>query len=322
MKILLSFDIDGTLETGDPPGPVTLDMVRRARDMGCIIGTASDRSITSQKVMWEKIGMEPDFVSNKHVLADIKQKFEADYYLHMGDRELDRQFALEAEFDFIWMDEAATEPWLIKLASEKSSGSTSGLVDAQKNDMPMKILLSFDIDGTLETGDPPGPVTLDMVRRAKEMGCIIGSASDRAITSQNLMWEKSNIEVEFVCNKHLLTDIKQKFEADYYLHLGDRELDRQYALEAEFNFMWQDEAATEPWIAMLAGESSGSDLNSGIAPESGASRLILQSPFDSADCKIADNDSNWCASHHRPTWECQSYEAKLRASQGADDGLS
>jgi hypothetical protein len=28
------------------------------------------------------------------------------------------------------------------------------------------ILISFDIDGTLEGGDPPGPVPLEFVRRA------------------------------------------------------------------------------------------------------------------------------------------------------------
>jgi len=117
----------------------------------------------------------------------------------------------------------------------------------------LKILLSFDIDGTLETGDPPGPVTLEMVRRAKELGCIIGSASDRSITAQQNMWDKHNIEVDFVSNKHVLIQIKERFEADYYLHMGDRELDRQFAREAEFEFMWMDEAATEPWIAMANG---------------------------------------------------------------------
>ena len=117
----------------------------------------------------------------------------------------------------------------------------------------MRILLSIDIDGTLETGDPPGPITLEMVRRAKELGCIIGSASDRSIRAQQDMWDKANIEVDFVSNKHVLIEIKQRFEADYYLHMGDRELDRQFAREAEFEFMWMDDAASEPWIAMLNG---------------------------------------------------------------------
>ena len=32
----------------------------------------------------------------------------------------------------------------------------------------MVILISFDIDGTLEVGDPPGVLTMDMVRLAQE----------------------------------------------------------------------------------------------------------------------------------------------------------
>ena len=100
MKILLSFDIDGTLETGDPPGPITLDMVKRAKSLGCIIGSSSDRPISAQTDMWKRSGIEVDFVSNKHVLIEVKNKFTADYYLHLGDTELDKQFAGEAEFDF------------------------------------------------------------------------------------------------------------------------------------------------------------------------------------------------------------------------------
>ena len=119
----------------------------------------------------------------------------------------------------------------------------------------MKILLSFDIDGTLETGDPPGPITLEMVRRAKELGCIIGSASDRSISAQQGMWDRNSIEVDFVSQKHVLIGIKEKFEADYYLHMGDRELDRQFAREAGFEFMWMDAAASEPWIAWRNGQT-------------------------------------------------------------------
>jgi hypothetical protein len=117
----------------------------------------------------------------------------------------------------------------------------------------LKILLSFDIDGTLETGDPPGPITLEMVKRAKELGCIIGSASDRSVTAQNSMWARAGIEVDFTANKHLLIGVKERFEADYYLHMGDRDLDKQFAREAEFEFMWMTEAASEPWIAMANG---------------------------------------------------------------------
>ena len=34
MVKLVSFDIDGTLEVGDPPGQVAINVVRRARELG------------------------------------------------------------------------------------------------------------------------------------------------------------------------------------------------------------------------------------------------------------------------------------------------
>ena len=46
------------------------------------------------------------------------------------------------------------------------------------------ILISFDIDGTLEMGDPPGPIPLALVRLAKERGYVVGSSSDRTLLDQ------------------------------------------------------------------------------------------------------------------------------------------
>ena len=111
-KILISFDIDGTLEVGDPPGPVTLEMVRRARASGCIIGTGSDRTLGVQRELMDRNNILVDFVSLKHRLSEVRETFEVERYFHIGDTELDRQFALSAGFDFLWMGSAASEPWL------------------------------------------------------------------------------------------------------------------------------------------------------------------------------------------------------------------
>lgn len=197
----------------------------------------------------------------------------------------------------------------------------------------MKILLSFDIDGTLETGDPPGPVTLDMVRRAKALGCLVGSASDRSISTQKLMWEKHNIAADFTSQKHVLIAIRERFEADYYLHLGDRELDRQFALEAGFNFMWMTDAASEPWLAMLDGNKPEPGV--GPVPEGGSGTAaptvekdvtqpldtsvsaegVRPSLFSTADCRRSEQDPRWCVTHNQPSWECTEYEADLRTSE-------
>ena len=57
----------------------------------------------------------------------------------------------------------------------------------------MAILISFDIDGTLEVGDPPGVLTMEFVRKTQEAGILVGSCSDRPISSQRAIWEKHGI---------------------------------------------------------------------------------------------------------------------------------
>ena len=111
-RFLISFDIDGTLEIGDPPGPITLEMVHRARAHGFIIGSCSDRSATSQRAIWDLIELEADFIALKHTLDEVRGRLNVERYLHIGDRDLDRQFAEQAGFEFLWEHEAHTEPWL------------------------------------------------------------------------------------------------------------------------------------------------------------------------------------------------------------------
>ena len=112
MAILISFDIDGTLEVGDPPGPITMDMVREAKDAGFLVGSCSDRGLGVQQSIWDNHSIPADFVAMKHRLSEVKEKFQADRYIHIGDRVLDQTFAHEAGFEFFWMDEGAKRPWL------------------------------------------------------------------------------------------------------------------------------------------------------------------------------------------------------------------
>ena len=115
----------------------------------------------------------------------------------------------------------------------------------------MVILISFDIDGTLEVGDPPGILTMDLVRRTQEKGYLIGSCSDRPMSGQQAIWDQHNIPVDFVVSKQMLPDVKARVQADVYYHIGDREdLDRKYALDAGFEFLWPHEAILEPWLLL------------------------------------------------------------------------
>ena len=106
-------------------------------------------------------------------------------------------------------------------------------------------LISFDIDGTLAFGSPPGHITMDVVRKAKELGFLIGSASDRTISNQIELWNEHQIQVDFVSLKHRLVEVKQKFGATRCLHIGDTEMDRYFAKQAGFDFLWIHEVPND-----------------------------------------------------------------------------
>ena len=111
----------------------------------------------------------------------------------------------------------------------------------------MARLISFDIDGTLEVGDPPGCITMDMVRRAIDLGFIIGSCSDRTVTNQRNIWRTHDIEVEFTVLKHQLELVKEQFDASEYNHIGDTNIDQQYAERAGFTFFLPDQSLQNFW---------------------------------------------------------------------------
>lgn len=108
---LVSFDIDGTLEVGDPPGIVTIAMVRRIKLRGWLLGSCSDRPISYQQALWERLAIAPDFTVLKHRLAEIRTRFPAGAYYHIGDTEVDERYASGAGFEFLRADAAAHASW-------------------------------------------------------------------------------------------------------------------------------------------------------------------------------------------------------------------
>jgi predicted mannosyl-3-phosphoglycerate phosphatase (HAD superfamily) len=114
---------------------------------------------------------------------------------------------------------------------------------------PARVLVSFDIDGTLEVGDPPGPITLDTVRRAKAMGYVVGSCSDRTHREQRLLWKHHDIEVDFVSLKHELSVIRLDAECERNVHVGDSTVDEHYAGIAGFEFWFVHELPSpDGWL--------------------------------------------------------------------------
>jgi hypothetical protein len=114
------------------------------------------------------------------------------------------------------------------------------------------VLVSFDIDGTLEIGEPPGIVTVAMVLAAKRRGWVIGSCSDRPVSYQQRMWERLAIAADFTVLKHRLADVRALFPAQSsYVHIGDTEVDARYAMEAGFEFLRADPTAHATWGPLL-----------------------------------------------------------------------
>jgi phosphoglycolate phosphatase-like HAD superfamily hydrolase len=100
--VVISFDIDGTMEFGDPPGPVPAAVARELVDRGYVVGVASDWPRSSQQPLWAKHGVEPRFVGGKHHLHDVKAGFPgASRYVHVGDTDIDEMYALQAGFEFL-----------------------------------------------------------------------------------------------------------------------------------------------------------------------------------------------------------------------------
>lgn len=113
------------------------------------------------------------------------------------------------------------------------------------------ILVSFDIDGTLECGDPPGPVPLAMVRRAKELGFIVGSSSDRTLGEQRHLWTIHDLAMDFVSHKHRLDEVRDRFGCVRHVHIGDTIMDEIYAGKAGFDFWFADQLpfdGSDGWI--------------------------------------------------------------------------
>ena len=128
--------------------------------------------------------------------------------------------------------------------------STNGPIDdpSERNVVTRLItLVSFDIDGTLEVGEPPGIVTIDLVRLAKRLGYVIGSCSDRPLSHQQEMWERLRIAADFTVLKHRLDEVKTRFAAAAYYHIGDTDTDDYYATAAGFRFLKADTAAHRAW---------------------------------------------------------------------------
>ena len=125
MANLISFDIDGTLEVGEPSGSVTIEFVRAAQRGGNLIGSCSDRPLSYQRQIWRRLDIQVDFTALKDRLHEIKSQFPAETYTHIGDTDVDEHFAGKAGFRFIRVDTPAHRAWREQILAHPASGHSS-----------------------------------------------------------------------------------------------------------------------------------------------------------------------------------------------------
>lgn len=100
------------------------------------------------------------------------------------------------------------------------------------------VVISFDIDGTLEVGDPSGAIPMAFVRDLMSLAHHrIGSCSDNTTSWQQRMWDAHDIEPHFTVVKHRLHEVRASYEAHRYVHIGDRSSDREAAHLGGFEFV-------------------------------------------------------------------------------------
>lgn len=129
---LITFDIDGTMEFGDPEGILTRDHIDYFRSKGAIIGSASDRPESTQATMWAGYGIEVDFTIVKHRMPDLRERYpDAHAYWHVGDRPVDQQIAERAGFTFFWPDQFPSPELADGFFPQTPDGIDSSLTHAE-----------------------------------------------------------------------------------------------------------------------------------------------------------------------------------------------
>ena len=110
-RIVISFDVDGTLEVGDPPGPITIALIRELVAHSVIFGSSSDRTVHDQTRMWQSHGLVPHFIVTKGRLKSVKPAYPGRTLIHIGDRFADMLEAENAGGMFIDVASLRADRW-------------------------------------------------------------------------------------------------------------------------------------------------------------------------------------------------------------------
>lgn len=111
-QLVISFDVDGTLQFGDPPGPITPRTIRALQEARAVIGSASDRTVADQTRLWQQAGIKPVFVVVKNQLKSLLSSFPGGLFVHVGDGFADHLEATKAGAIFVHVNTLSSEQWL------------------------------------------------------------------------------------------------------------------------------------------------------------------------------------------------------------------
>jgi len=114
-----AFDRDGTLEWGNPPGPVKKHHLIFLKQLGYQIGGSGGQAEGEQYSNWKSNGIDPDFVVFKSDIYTLKPRYSK--IIHIGDDITDRKVANRHKLGYMKPDEFVK--WIrARTAKYKSSG--------------------------------------------------------------------------------------------------------------------------------------------------------------------------------------------------------
>lgn len=106
-RYVVAFDVDGTLLCAG--GGVSAEQLAHLNCPDVVWGILSSRSVEGSKGACDTLGMEPAFIENCRVdmraeeLLLLMVRFpDADRYIYVADRDVDRQEALRAGWEFVF----------------------------------------------------------------------------------------------------------------------------------------------------------------------------------------------------------------------------
>ncbi len=100
-NIVLIFDVDGTLEVGDPPGPIPLSVLSYLKEKGFIVGIVGSWAKIPKEILSKLDFYYPGHPEKPKWLSEVCKKFNPIIAFYIADEERDREACREARVTYI-----------------------------------------------------------------------------------------------------------------------------------------------------------------------------------------------------------------------------